>query len=512
MEYVGGRSLKQHPEGPDAGATAARSTPLPRRPGDRLHRRDPAGVLVPARHGAALLRLQARQRDPGRRRAQAHRPRRRAPARRRRQSPIYGTVGFQAPEVADDRPDVAERHLHRRPHAGRARRSSSAATRSTYVDVAARRRRRAAVPAHDSLYRLLAQGDRTRPGRPLPVGRRDARPAARRAARGRRRRPRDGRPRPLDAVGAVRARRPSPVPTRPGATCRRSRVDPADAAAAWLAGRVGRRTPSSGARALEQAPEQTRRGAAGQGTRRDRGRARSTAAGGHRRDPRREPVGVARRLAAGPRRARRGRRRRARSTRFNTVLRPGAGRARAEARPGAGLRAHRRGRRRRAALRGVRRDRRRLRRAGGIRPRPHRAPRRRLDGALDGLDLVAADQPRVRRGPPASAPSSSPPADRGLDDAGARRPSLDGARHSTRERPAAIERPREHPSPTRRAVAQHAADPTVRDRPAVADRRAACARGARAAPTATLATLTDGPRRAGPPGRRRQPVRPRTLV
>ena len=65
------------------GAEQRRVRPVPRRPGDRLHRRDPARVLVPALAGAALLRLQARQRHPGRRLAQAHRPRWRAARRRR---------------------------------------------------------------------------------------------------------------------------------------------------------------------------------------------------------------------------------------------------------------------------------------------------------------------------------------------------------------------------------------------------------------------------------------------
>ena len=37
-----------------------------------------------------------------------------------RVSPVYGTVGFQAPEIADDRTDRRVRPLHRRPHAGRA--------------------------------------------------------------------------------------------------------------------------------------------------------------------------------------------------------------------------------------------------------------------------------------------------------------------------------------------------------------------------------------------------------
>ena len=36
-------------------------------------------------------------------------------------SPIYGTVGFQAPEVPTEGTTIASRHLHDRPHAGRAR-------------------------------------------------------------------------------------------------------------------------------------------------------------------------------------------------------------------------------------------------------------------------------------------------------------------------------------------------------------------------------------------------------
>ena len=68
MEYVGGTSLKQilkdrmraqqRPVRPAAG-----------RSGAGLHPRDPAGLPVPARSRPGLLRLQAGQPDPGRRRA-----------------------------------------------------------------------------------------------------------------------------------------------------------------------------------------------------------------------------------------------------------------------------------------------------------------------------------------------------------------------------------------------------------------------------------------------------------
>ena len=83
--------------------------PDPGRPGDRLHRGDPAGVPVPARPRPALLRLQAGQRHPGRRRGEADRPRRR-PADRRpglgdlrhRRLPGAGGAPTSGPSVASD--------------------------------------------------------------------------------------------------------------------------------------------------------------------------------------------------------------------------------------------------------------------------------------------------------------------------------------------------------------------------------------------------------------------------
>ena len=71
------------PEGADAGQRRP-LRPAAGRPGPRLHPRDPAGVPVPARPRPGLLRLQAGQPHPGRRRGQADRPRRRAADRRRR--------------------------------------------------------------------------------------------------------------------------------------------------------------------------------------------------------------------------------------------------------------------------------------------------------------------------------------------------------------------------------------------------------------------------------------------
>ena len=83
MEYVGGTLAQADPQAADAGQQRARTTRC------RSTRRSPTSLEVlpafqlPARPRPALLRLQARQPDPGRRRGQADRPRRRPPDRRR---------------------------------------------------------------------------------------------------------------------------------------------------------------------------------------------------------------------------------------------------------------------------------------------------------------------------------------------------------------------------------------------------------------------------------------------
>ena len=69
------------PEEPDAGQRRA-VRPAAGGPGPGVHPRDPARLQLPARPRPGLLRLQARQPDPGRRRGQADRPRRRPPDRR----------------------------------------------------------------------------------------------------------------------------------------------------------------------------------------------------------------------------------------------------------------------------------------------------------------------------------------------------------------------------------------------------------------------------------------------
>ncbi len=108
MEYVGGTSLKQLlKERMRAAGGSVR--PAAGRPGDRLHHRGPARLPVPARPQPGVLRLQARQPHPGRRRGQAHRPRWRAPPRRPRLRdlrhdglPGAGGARTSGPSVASD--------------------------------------------------------------------------------------------------------------------------------------------------------------------------------------------------------------------------------------------------------------------------------------------------------------------------------------------------------------------------------------------------------------------------
>ena len=156
--------------------------PAARRPGPRLHPRDPARVPVPPRPRPRLLRLQARQPHPGRRRPQADRPRRR-PARRR---PGVGDLRhgrLPGPRGGRGRAERRVRHLHDRPHP----RGAVHGVQGLPVDVpllAARPRVHAAVPRQRLALLPRRQVLRDRPGRPVPVGRRAARAAARRAARG----------------------------------------------------------------------------------------------------------------------------------------------------------------------------------------------------------------------------------------------------------------------------------------------------------------------------------------
>ena len=113
------RHVAQRPRQVSAPSRRRRLRAVPGRPGDRLHRRGAPGVLLPAHDRPALLRLQAGQRDPGRRERQADRPRRRAAHRRRRDADLRHRR-LPGPRGAPRRHHDRLGHLHRRAHAGRA--------------------------------------------------------------------------------------------------------------------------------------------------------------------------------------------------------------------------------------------------------------------------------------------------------------------------------------------------------------------------------------------------------
>ena len=137
------------------------------------------------------------------------------------QSAIYGTAGYQAPEVAEVGPTVASdiftigRTLAVLAMEFRGYQSTYAATLPPIEDVPLFQR-------YDSLYRVLAKATATNPGRPVPVGRRAQGPTSRGAARGRRRRQRRGRGRPFEPVDAVRRADRRRCRSRPGPISRRS--------------------------------------------------------------------------------------------------------------------------------------------------------------------------------------------------------------------------------------------------------------------------------------------------
>ena len=109
-------------------------------------------------------------------------------------SPVYGTVGYQAPEIATDGPSIASDlftvartlavALHRLQAATRARTSFTLPSAGGG----------AAVRAASTRSTASCRGNGPEPRRPIPVRRGDGRPAPRRAARGRRRPDRDAGP------------------------------------------------------------------------------------------------------------------------------------------------------------------------------------------------------------------------------------------------------------------------------------------------------------------------------
>ena len=143
-------------------------------------------------------------------------------------SPIYGTVGYQAPEVPQVGPSVASDIYT----LGRTLACSSMEFRGYQSHVrrlASAGRRHAAVPALRLVLPAAGQGVRPRPRRPVPDGRRAARAAARRPARDRRHADRRTAARPGTRRRRCCSRRPivEADTARRGTSCRRSRSTPA---------------------------------------------------------------------------------------------------------------------------------------------------------------------------------------------------------------------------------------------------------------------------------------------
>ena len=262
FNFVKHEQLRLHRHGvrrrlePEGAPQRAPAAPVPHRPGDRLHARDPPGARAPAPHRAAVLRLQARQRHPDAALAEADRPRRRLPDRRRLQPDLR----HRRLPGAGDR---ARRARRSRPTStpSRARSRSCASTsRATSARFSSRLPPPDAVPVFrrfDSLLPLPAQGHGRRPRRPLPVGRRDGRAALRRPARGRRaprtgrRSPRRARSSPATSARAPTGRTGAALPALRVATRRSGRRLSRDAPG----DRRGRRRSSSSRAAPEQTVE-----------------------------------------------------------------------------------------------------------------------------------------------------------------------------------------------------------------------------------------------------------------
>ena len=124
-------------------------------------------------------------------------------------SPVYGTVGYQAPEVAETGPTIPVRSLHRRPHARRADHGLQRLPEHVPLHAATSRTRPPVLPLPIAL-RVARTGDGGGSRRAVPERRGDGRPAARCVAGDRgRRRPHTpgGREHPLHATGAWFAHR-----------------------------------------------------------------------------------------------------------------------------------------------------------------------------------------------------------------------------------------------------------------------------------------------------------------
>ncbi len=253
------------PRGAARGRTTARRCP----PSQAIAyiARDPARVRLPARARAAVLRLQARQRHPDRGRGSSSSTSAACTASTTTTSPIYGTRGYQAPEIAETGPDRAVRPLHGRPHARGAVHEVPRLPEHVPVHAPAAATTCRCSRRYDSLYRLLLARHRADPddrfqsademaAQLLGVLREvvvDAKPVRRHPGRARCSRPSsaarldapDWRTLPAPARVSRRSRRRLPrvghddVLRRPGRARRRARAG----------ARVGRSRSSCGARA-----------------------------------------------------------------------------------------------------------------------------------------------------------------------------------------------------------------------------------------------------------------------
>ena len=321
-------------------------------------------------------------------------------------SAIYGTVGYQAPEVPEVGTVGGLRHLHHRPHAAGAVDGVPRLPAHVRRLAAAGGRRRRCSSSYDSLYRLLAKAcapdpaDRFASADELRVqllgvlrevvaagdgaGRRGPALGVLRCCSTRPTVADDaaGLGPPAARCGSTTATRrpagcaPSASTTRPpGWPCSRRRPRPPPRCG-W---------PPAAPRSRPAAPTSSPRSV------------RDMLAD----DPWEwRAVWLSGLAALGADDAAR------RPGRVQRRLRPGARRARAQAGAGPGLRDQRRARRRRVALRHLRAHRRQLHRPGRVRPgpdpRPPRRPRRRAGRARPG----AADQPRLHRGPAPAGPAA----------------------------------------------------------------------------------------------------------
>ena len=262
MEYVGGQSLNNLLKRPDEGPTGS-VLAHPGRSGDRVHRRDAAGLLVPASARPAVLRLQAGQPHPGRRRHQADRPRWRPTNRRRpvadlRHGGLPGAGGGQP--TARRSPATCytvARTLAVLVFEFKGYQSRSTTTLPSPDDVPL-------FAEHDSLYRWLLKGTPPQPEdrfqiaeemreQLLGVLREVTRSGSRRCGH------------PQHAVDGCSRRRRSRPTGSTGPTCRVVAVDPHDPMASWLATVTADEPCATGCEAARRPrPEQTVGGRDGQ--------------------------------------------------------------------------------------------------------------------------------------------------------------------------------------------------------------------------------------------------------